>query len=96
MDRIKIAQTFITNIGIESGSDAIVRAGLSLAHELSIEVVVEGVETARQLELLKSWGGRIVQGFCYARPLRVPEVTALLRVGTISPAHAEPVEMAAG
>ena len=80
VDRIKIAQTFIADIGIESGNDAIVRAALSLARELNIEVVVEGVETVAQLELLKGWGGRIVQGYYFARPLPVPEVTALLRI----------------
>src|SRR6185312_11880546 len=83
VDRIKIAQTFIADIGVESGNDAIVKAALSLARELNIEVVVEGVETVAQLDLLKAWGARIVQGFYFARPLPVPEVTALLRIGRI-------------
>ena len=94
VDRIKIAQTFIADIGIESGNDAIVKAALSLARELNIEVVVEGVETVAQLELLKSWGSRIVQGFYFARPLPVPEATALLRVGQITPVRTEVVEVA--
>ena len=88
VDRIKIAQTFIADIGIESGNDAIVKAALSLARELNIEVVVEGVETVAQLELLKAWGSRIVQGFYFARPLPLPEATALLRVGRIVPPQA--------
>ncbi len=95
VDRIKIAQTFIADIGVKAGSDAIVRAALGLARELGIEVVVEGVETARQLELLKSWGGRIVQGYYFAKPLPVPEATALLRTGKIAPTQAGPVERAA-
>jgi EAL domain-containing protein (putative c-di-GMP-specific phosphodiesterase class I) len=68
VDRIKIAQSFIADIGIVSGSDAIVRAALGLARELEIEVVVEGVETKTQLDMLKAWGCRIVQGYYYARP----------------------------
>ncbi len=83
VDRLKIAQTFIADIGTVAGNDAIVRAALSLAHELNIEVVVEGVETLAQLELLKTWGGRIVQGYCFAKPLPVAEATALLRIGEI-------------
>jgi diguanylate cyclase (GGDEF)-like protein len=83
VDRIKIAQKFVSEIGIEPGNDAIVRAALGLARELGIEVVVEGVETAAQLELLKAWGCRIVQGFYLARPLPVSEVTVLLRTGEI-------------
>jgi diguanylate cyclase (GGDEF)-like protein len=86
VDRMKIAQSFVADIGIVPGDDAIVRAALGLARELHIEVVLEGVETARQLELLKSWGGRIVQGFYFSKPLPAPEATALLRVGAIIPA----------
>lgn len=94
VDRIKIAQTFIRDIGIEAGNDAIVRAALSLARELNIEVVVEGVETRAQLELLKGWGGRVIQGYYFAKPLHVDEVTPLLRVGRIMPAQGT-VEVAA-
>ena len=57
-------------------------------------MVVEGVETVAQLELLKAWGSRIVQGFYFARPLPVPEVTALLRIGRITPVRTEVVEVA--
>jgi EAL domain-containing protein (putative c-di-GMP-specific phosphodiesterase class I) len=80
-DRIKIAQTFIRDIGREPGNDAIVRAAIGLAHELGMKVVVEGVETAAQVGLLKAWGCRIVQGYYFAKPLGVPEVAALLRAG---------------
>lgn len=85
VDRIKIAQTFITDIGIEPGNDAIVRAALSLARELNIEVVVEGVETFAQYELLKGWGSRIIQGYYFSKPVHVDEVTRLLRIGRIAP-----------
>ena len=95
VDRIKIDQNFIADIGMIPGNDAIVRAALGLARELSIEVVVEGVETAAQLVLLKAWGARIVQGYHFARPLPVPEATALLRIGTIAPADGGPVEIIA-
>ena len=89
VERIKIAQNFIADLGGSSGNRAIVRAALGLARELDIEVVVEGVETAEQLGLLKGWGCRIVQGYYFAKPLPAPEVTALMRIGKISPASAE-------
>ncbi len=95
VDRIKIAQTFIMDIGIEPGNDAIVRAALGLARELNIEVVVEGVETLAQLELLKGWGGRIIQGYYFAKPLHAGKVAQFLRVGRITPAHAEATQIAA-
>jgi EAL domain-containing protein (putative c-di-GMP-specific phosphodiesterase class I) len=90
---MKIAQTFIADIGIETGSGAIVRAALRLARELDVQVVVEGVETIEQLALLKAWGSRIVQGYHFARPLHVPQVTALMCDGKITPAHASPCEI---
>jgi len=93
VDRIKIAQTFIADIGIEPGSDAIVRAALGLARELNIEVVVEGVETAAQLELLQAWGCRIAQGYYFAKPLPVHEVEVLLRSGKITPTRPDPAEI---
>ena len=95
VDRIKIAQTFIIDIGVEPGNDAIVRAALSLARELNIEVVVEGVETLAQLKLLKGWGGRIIQGYYFAKPLHVGEATRLLRTGRITLAHADDAQIAA-
>ena len=79
VDRIKIAQKFIAEIGNNHGNDAIVRAALGLAHELKLDVVVEGVETDAQLEMLKGWGARIVQGYLFSKPLFAPAVTALLQ-----------------
>jgi diguanylate cyclase (GGDEF)-like protein/PAS domain S-box-containing protein len=85
VERIKIDQTFVADIETTPGSAAIVRAALTLARELGIGVVVEGVESKGQLELLRAWGSRIIQGYYYARPLAEPEMTALLRVGHIIP-----------
>jgi EAL domain-containing protein (putative c-di-GMP-specific phosphodiesterase class I) len=85
VERIKIAQNFIADLGILSGNRAIVKAALGLARELGIEVVVEGVETAEQLDLLKSWGCQRVQGYYFSEPLSVPEATAIMRIGKLTP-----------
>lgn len=85
VDRIKIAQIFIKNIDKEPNDAKIVRAAISLARELNVEVIAEGVETEQQLELIKSWRCEQVQGFYYARPSSANAVAALLRVGTIGP-----------
>jgi diguanylate cyclase (GGDEF)-like protein/PAS domain S-box-containing protein len=95
VDRIKIAQNFIADLGILSGNRAIVKAALGLARELDIEVVVEGVETVDQLELLKSWGCRRVQGYYFSKPLTAPEVNILMRIGTLNAAYSEPVDVGA-
>ncbi|MDO9319686.1 MAG: EAL domain-containing protein [Gammaproteobacteria bacterium] len=87
VDRIKIAQNFIAELTSSSGDAAIVKAALSLARELGIPVIVEGVETAAQLNLLKMWGCREVQGFYYSKPLLAADIAPLLRAGVIAPAQ---------
>jgi EAL domain-containing protein (putative c-di-GMP-specific phosphodiesterase class I) len=83
VDRIKVAQEFIAEIGIDPNDTAIAKAAIGLARELGIEVIAEGVETAKQLRLLQQWGCRQAQGFYFAEPLPVEDVTLLLRRGTI-------------
>jgi diguanylate cyclase (GGDEF)-like protein len=96
VDRIKIAQQFIFDLTEESG-DAIVRAAIALAHELKLDVLVEGVETAKQLQRAKSCGGRLVQGYYFSRPVRAEEMTVLLHKGTILPVRpAVILDVAAG
>ena len=48
---------------------AIVRAIVSLAHSLRLQVIAEGVETAEQLELLRTLGCDQYQGFYCSRPM---------------------------
>ena len=88
VDRIKIAQNFIADLGGATGSAPIVKAALGLARELGIEVVVEGVETAEQVALLEAWGSRAVQGHYFAPPLPPDLIAAFLESGTIEPAAA--------
>lgn len=94
VDRIKIAQNFIVDLTGTSGNPVIVKAAISLAHELNLDVVVEGVETLEQLELVRSWGCREIQGFYYSRPLRADELSVLLRAGKILPRQPLPVAVA--
>jgi diguanylate cyclase (GGDEF)-like protein/PAS domain S-box-containing protein len=87
VDRIKIAQKFMQDVLTKPRTGMIVRAAIRLAQELDIVVVVEGVENAAELELVRSWGARQVQGFYFSKPLSAPDMTALLRVGKVVPAH---------
>jgi diguanylate cyclase (GGDEF)-like protein len=96
VDRIKIAQQFMFDPTEESG-DAIIRAAIALAHELKLEVIVEGVETAKHLQRVKSCGGREVQGYYFSKPVQAEAMTALLKKGmTPSTRPALVLEGAAG
>jgi EAL domain-containing protein (putative c-di-GMP-specific phosphodiesterase class I) len=66
-----------------------------MSHELGLDAIVEGVETADQLKLIRSWSGHEVQGFYFSKPLPADETTAALRVGKISPARPGAIEHAA-
>jgi diguanylate cyclase (GGDEF)-like protein/PAS domain S-box-containing protein len=83
VDRIKIAQSFMVDLTRASGNSVIVKAAIGLAHELKLDVVVEGVETAEQLKLVRSWGCREVQGYYFSQPLAARDLSPLLRAGRI-------------
>ena len=52
----------------------IVKAIITLAHNLHKEVIAEGVETKEQLEFLKNHQCDIIQGFFFSKPLPVEEI----------------------
>jgi EAL domain-containing protein (putative c-di-GMP-specific phosphodiesterase class I) len=79
VDQLKIAQQFIARIIDSPGDAAIAKAAIGMAHEMGIAVVAEGVETREQLDLLRGWGCNVIQGYCFAPPLAVEEMTSLLR-----------------
>ena len=68
-ERLKIDRSFVEKMDHDAKSEAIVRTILVLGKNLQMEVVAEGIETARQLELLRSHGCNLGQGFLFSRPL---------------------------
>ncbi len=83
IDTLKIDQSFVRNLAPcsngESGNGAIVRAIVTLAQQLGLRVVAEGVETAEELELLRHLGCNLVQGYLFSRPMRVEACDLFLR-----------------
>ncbi len=74
VDRLKIDRSFISNIATDRNQERMVRAILTMASQLHIECVAEGVETPEQHALLAQLGCRHVQGFGIARPMPPEEV----------------------
>ena len=66
---------FINNLN----NRAIVNTIITLAHNLKLRVVAEGVETKEQAEQLKNAGCDIIQGYYYSRPLPLPEIISELK-----------------
>jgi len=69
LDKLKIDRTFIREIATSRDDAAIVRAIVSLAHNLRIKVIAEGVETPDQLVYLREVGCDQYQGYHYSAPV---------------------------
>jgi diguanylate cyclase (GGDEF)-like protein/PAS domain S-box-containing protein len=69
VDRLKIDQALIRNMTTDKKTAAIVRTIINLGKDLGLAVIAEGVETAQQLEMLRSLGCDQAQGFLLGRPL---------------------------
>lgn len=69
LDMLKIDRGLVIEIARREPDRIVVKALIRLARELGLEVVVEGVESAEQLALLKEWGCGLYQGFFGSSPL---------------------------
>ena len=79
IDTLKIDKSFITQIPDDHDSTTIVATVAALAHGLGMGVVVEGVETLRQLNCVAGFGCEQVQGYYFSRPISPDEVSTLLK-----------------
>ncbi len=78
VDTLKIDRSFVKGLSRESGDSAIVRAVVTVAKSLNMDVTAEGVETEGQLTELKVLGCDQGQGFLFARPVSAERVAPLL------------------
>ncbi|MCY7339081.1 MAG: EAL domain-containing protein [Sphingomonas bacterium] len=75
LDAIKIDRALVADMVGRSRDRIVVKAMLSMARELDLKVVVEGVESLAQLELLAEWGCDLYQGFVGAGALDESELS---------------------
>jgi diguanylate cyclase (GGDEF)-like protein len=68
LDELKIDKSFVDGLGTDDDDTAIVAAVVAMAHALQLSVVAEGVETALQLERLRTLGCEQAQGYLFGRP----------------------------
>lgn len=78
IDTLKIDRIFITEVAASATDRAIVEAIVGLGHSLGLQVVAEGIETAAQVDFLRTAACDLVQGFHFGRPLPADALATLL------------------
>jgi diguanylate cyclase (GGDEF)-like protein/PAS domain S-box-containing protein len=84
LDTLKIDRSFVSRLGVSENNDdgsqhlQIVRAIVTLAHNLGLEAIAEGVETAEQLAQLRELKCELAQGYWFSKPLDGNAITKML------------------
>lgn len=81
---LKIDRSFIDGLGVDREDEVIVRAVIGVARSLGIDLVAEGVETERQLQILAELGCNDVQGYGLGRPMDAAAAELLLEQAALA------------
>ncbi|RXH58350.1 putative bifunctional diguanylate cyclase/phosphodiesterase [Granulicella sibirica] len=79
VDRLKIDRSFVSRCLSDANSLAVTTAIIALAHSLNMEVIAEGVESVEQAVMLRALECDSAQGYLFAHPLTLPEITSYSR-----------------
>jgi PAS domain S-box-containing protein/diguanylate cyclase (GGDEF)-like protein len=82
IDVLKMDRQFLAHVETDPQRRALCSSVLHLGNSLGLTVVVEGVETAAELQLLRDMGHRFIQGFLLARPVKAAVLARGLPVDT--------------
>jgi diguanylate cyclase (GGDEF)-like protein/PAS domain S-box-containing protein len=74
LDVLKVDKSFVDELGVSPEGEEIVLAVINLAHALGLEVVAEGVETERQLEVLQRLHCDFAQGYLFSKPVSAADL----------------------
>lgn len=84
IDTIKVDKEFIKHIETDRFSKVLTSKIISLAKELGDKVIVEGVETKIQKDIVSKFGADIIQGYYIGKALSKEDAFALLKTGKVS------------
>lgn len=90
VQEIKIDRSFINGMDDDRDNEAFVRSTINLGHDLGLQVVAEGVETAQVMKMLSDMNCDVAQGYFISRPLPVEELKEwlLCSAQSYTPLHA--------
>jgi diguanylate cyclase (GGDEF)-like protein/PAS domain S-box-containing protein len=79
IDTLKIDQSFVRDITTDPDDAAIAKSIISMAHDMQLRVIAEGVETEAQKSFLQQRHCDEMQGYLFSRPVAAAEFETLLR-----------------
>jgi EAL domain-containing protein (putative c-di-GMP-specific phosphodiesterase class I) len=88
VDTVKVDRSFVTRIGLDDGSE-MVRVIAEIAHNMGMDVVAEGVESADQLAWLRDIRCEYAQGFYFSKPVDEKTACGLIVSPPWRPGHLE-------
>ena len=90
VDTVKIDRSFLAKDPLDPSGSNVLAAVVSLAQNLGKGVIVEGIETAEQLERLRKLRCPHAQGFYFSKPVDAAEATALIALAISTAGHRPP------
>ena len=78
-DYLKLDRAFVSQLFSSEKTEYMMRTIIGLAHDLRMDIIAEGVETAEQLSWLRAAGCPKAQGFYFSRPVAWDEAEAMIR-----------------
>jgi EAL domain-containing protein (putative c-di-GMP-specific phosphodiesterase class I) len=78
VDTLKVDRYFVMGMTTNERNQKIVKTIINLAHNLGMDVIAEGAETAEHVALLNGMACDCLQGYVFSKPLEPKEVDSLL------------------
>lgn len=79
IDTLKIDQSFVRDMSNSEEDSSIIKAIIAMARGLNLNIISEGVETRAQLEQLRSWRCKNMQGFLFGKPMPYIDAVNILK-----------------
>ena len=78
LTKIKVDRSFVTKLHEKPASYKIVKSLLALSNDMSVDCIIEGVETREEMDTLMKLEGFLVQGYFYSPPIREQDIPGFL------------------
>ena len=82
VDEVKIDRAFVIDIETSDRTRMMLDALVDIASNMSMQLIIEGIETEGQAKILSDLGGDVGQGFLFSRPIGVDEAREIVSKGT--------------